>query len=163
MWTAREFRLLRWFMGLAGVGLMIPGVIYAMSWPDTIRAFDGSIGHAPAVPAAVFSIGALVLGGLSFVCGVGVRAGAAAAGLALLLGSAVHYQWSAMMTDRLAMLPDTLSDAQRAMLTDTIRFAANAQMPHIAKNLVLVGVCIAVFLLGPRVCRACKDTGVSSR
>lgn len=156
MWTVREFRILRWFMAMAGVGLMIPGAIYAMSWPDTIRAFDGALGSALAVPAAVFSIAALTLGGLSFICGWQARAGAVVAAIALLLGSVVHYQWSVMMNQRLAMLPEALTGEERAMLTDTIQFAANAQMPHIMKNLVLVGVCAVVFVLGPRICAACK-------
>ncbi len=39
------------------------------------------------------------------------------------------------------------------MLEDTILFAANAQVPHIMKNLVLIGVCVMFYVLAPRLCR----------
>ena len=157
MWGSREFRILRWFMALAGVGLLIPGAIFLMSWPDTMLAFGRAFGSGLAPIAGGFSVAALVLGGLSFICGRGVRIGAVLAGVALLLGAFVHWQWSQMMNQRLEMLPASLSDEQRTMLEDTIRFAGNAQIPHMLKNLVLAGICVVVFVLGPGVCRACKE------
>jgi len=73
--------------------------------------------------------------------------GAVAAALALLLGA-----WLLMMQARLEMLPAGLAEADRVMLEDTILFAANAQIPHILKNFVLIGVCAVVFVLAPRLC-----------
>lgn len=157
MWSLREFRILRWFMRLAGVGLLIPGAILAMFWPDTILAFRGALVPALAVPAAIFSIAALALGGTSFIAGRLARPGALLAASALLLGALVHVQWSSMMGARMEQIPEGLGAEQRAMIEDTVRFAANSQIPHALKNLVLVGVCAVVFVLGPTVCRACRE------
>jgi len=152
MWEPDEIRLLRWFMRMAGVGLLIPGVIYLLSWPDTLRAFAAWTGPGLAPIPAALSIALLIVGGLSFILARHARAGAAAAGFALLMGAWIHAQWAAIMHQRLGMIPESITDQQRAMLEDTIQFAANAQIPHILKNLVLVGVCGVVFILGPRLC-----------
>ncbi len=82
-----------------------------------------------------------------------VRIGAVMASVSLLLGSLVHYQWSNMMTDRLGMMPEGILETERVTLEDTILFAANAQGPHILKNLVLVGVCVMFYVLALRLCR----------
>ncbi|HED52730.1 MAG TPA: hypothetical protein ENJ00_00815 [Phycisphaerales bacterium] len=152
MWEPSEIRVVRWFMRFAGVGLLVPGLIYAMSWPDTVRAVSlcTSESAGPVVVGAMVVL--LVFGGLSFVFARLGRYGAVSAAVALLMGSWVHWQWSQMMQARLSKLPEGLTDADRAMIEDTILFAANAQIPHIMKNLVLVGVCVVVFVLGPRLC-----------
>lgn len=152
MWEPNEIRVLRWFMRFAGVGLMIPGVIYLLSWPDTVRAFEQALAAPLAAPAALVSIAGSLLGGLSFLLARHGRAGAVVAAIALLLGAVAHLQWSRMMQARIAMIPESASEEQVAMLTDTILFAANAQMPHALKNLVLVGMCAMFYALAPRLC-----------
>ncbi|PHQ82862.1 MAG: hypothetical protein COB69_00425 [Phycisphaera sp.] len=94
----------------------------------------------------------LIFGGVSFISARLGRYGAVAAAMALLLGAWVHFAWSLMMQARLEMLPAGLAEADRVMLEDTILFAANAQIPHILKNFVLIGVCAVVFVLAPRLC-----------
>ena len=46
-----------------------------------------------------------------------------------------------------------ISLEQQHLLQDTVLFAANAQIPHIIKNMILVGVCALFFFLAPSVCR----------
>jgi len=152
MWEPNEIRVLRWFMRFAGVGLILPGAIYTLSWPDTIHAFSLALGPGAATVAAGVTVAGSLAGGLTFLFARYARPGAAVAVIALLLGSFVHLQWMRMMQDRLNDLPSALSDQQTAQLTDTILFAANAQTPHILKNLVLVGVCVVIFMLAPRLC-----------
>lgn len=158
MWEPNEIRLLRWFLRCAGVGLLVPGIIYALSWPDAIKACSLALGLAPesthVLPRLLvgFSIGALVLGGISYLAARYVRFGSVLAIAALILGSVIHYQWSVMMHARLTMLPESLSPSERALLRDTILFAANAQIPHIVKNMVLIGLCVVFFVLSPRIC-----------
>ncbi len=43
-WEDRQRTTLRWFMAFAGLGLLIPGVIYLLSWPDTVKAFSLAFG-----------------------------------------------------------------------------------------------------------------------
>lgn len=152
MWEPNEIRVLRWFMRCAGVALAIPGVIYLLSWPDTLRAFAPLGNQTLAGIAAGFSVAALFGAGLTFLLARFARPGAILGALSLILGGIIHYRWSVMLSARLAILPEGLSDADHAMLEDTILFAANAQIPHILKNLVLVGVCLVVFLLAPTLC-----------
>ncbi len=161
-WEDRQRTTLRWFMAFAGLGLLIPGVIYLLSWPDTVKAFSLAFGSEWAVWASGLSVIPLIFGGGTFLLARYlrhryVRIGAVMAMVSLLLGSLVHYQWSNMMIDRLGMMPAGISEAERVMLEDTILFAANAQVPHIMKNLVLVGVCVMFYVLAPRLCR---DVGV---
>ncbi len=152
MWEPNEIRVVRWFMRFVGVGILIPGVIYALSWPDTITAFALACGHTSAPFFAGFSIGALIAAGLSFIFARRARLGAVLGMIALLLGAFVHYQWSVMMNARLGMLPDSFIGPEREAVEDAILFAANAQLPHLLKNLVLVGVCAMVFALAPKLC-----------
>jgi len=152
MWEPNEIRVVRWFMRFAGVGILIPGVIYALSWPDTLKAFALAVGDGPAPVAAGLSVAGLLLGGLSFIFARGARIGAVLGVVALALGAVVHWQWSVMMNDRLEMLPEGLSEEDRRIFEDTILFAANAQIPHLLKNLVLAGVCSMVFVLSPKLC-----------
>jgi hypothetical protein len=152
MWEPNEIRVVRWFMRVTGVGLMVPGAIYLMSWPDTVRAFAQCVGADVAPVLAGASSGLLLLGGLSFVTARYARYGALGAIVALLLGAWVHYLWGGMMQERLALIPEGMSPADRALLEDAILFAANAQLPHAVKNLVLIGFCVVVYVLGPRLC-----------
>lgn len=152
MWQPDEIRVLRWFMRFAGLGLIIPGVIYLFAWPDTILAFSAVVGESVAPAAAVVTIAGSMLGGLAFLLARHGKIGAIVAGISLLLGSVVHLQWSWMMQSRLEAIPKDLSEEQTALLTDTIFFAANAQIPHLLKNLVLAGMCVMFFLLAPRLC-----------
>ena len=150
MWEPKEIRFMRWFMRFAGAGLLIPGVIYMSSWPDTLKAFAACFGEAAAPPLAFVTGCALILAGATFIGARWVRFGAVLGFTALLLGAVVHYQWSAMMQDRLPMLLEHTDPDHRAMLEDTVLFAANAQIPHILKNVVLMGVCVMLFCLAPK-------------
>ena len=152
MWEPNEIRLMRWFMRAAGVGLLIPGVLYLTSWPDTVQAFAGALGTALSPVLAGFTGAALIIAGATFLAARFARAGAILGFAALLLGAVVHYQWSAMMQSRLPILAEHIDPAQRAMLKDTVLFAANAQIPHILKNAVLMGVCAMLFCLAPKIC-----------
>ncbi len=158
MWEPNEIRLLRWFLRCTGVGILVPAMIYTLSWPDAVKACSMALGLAPESNSVLprllvgLSIGALVLGGISFLAARYVRFGSVLAIGALVLGSVIHYQWSVMMHARLSMLPETLLPAERALLRDTILFAANAQIPHIVKNGVLIGLCVVLFVLSPRIC-----------
>lgn len=152
MWEPDEIRTVRWFMRFAGVALAIPGLIYLFSWPDTLRAFAPVVGATLAPVGAGLSVGLLLLAGGTFMLARHARIGAVAGVLALLLGSFVHWRWSSMMNDRLDMLPTGLGEGDLAMIKDTFHFAANAQIPHILKNLVLVGLCFVVFLQAPKLC-----------
>ena len=151
-WEPNEIRVVRWFMRFAGVGLLVPGLIYATSWPDTVRAVSSCTSEAvgPVLVGAMVVL--LAFGGLSFLLARLGRYGAVSAALALVMGSWIHWRWSQMMLARLDLLPEGLSDADRAMIRDTFLFAANAQIPHIVKNVVLIGVCVVVFVLAPRLC-----------
>lgn len=152
MWQPDEIRVLRWFMRFAGLGLIIPGVIYLLSWPDTVLAFSAVAGEAAAPVAAAASVAGSLLGGLAFVLARHGKIGAVIAGVSLLLGGVVHLQWARMMQGRLDAIPESASEEQVSLLTDTILFAANAQIPHLLKNLVLVGMCVMFYLLAPRLC-----------
>ena len=50
-------------MAFAGLGLLIPGVIYLLSWPDTVKAFSLAFGSEWAVWASGLSVIPLVFGG----------------------------------------------------------------------------------------------------
>jgi len=152
MWEPNEIKVMRWFMRCSGVAIAIPGVIYLISWPDTIKAFMPLGGAAFAAVAGGFSVAALLIAGLSFLLARFARSGAILGAIALLLGGVIHYQWSVMLNARMKMLPANLSESDRAMLEDTIQFAANAQIPHILKNLVLIGVCLVIYILAPKLC-----------
>ncbi len=152
MWEPNEIRVVRWFMRFVGVGLIVPGAIYLLSWPDTVRAFDACVGAGLAGVAAGLTASGSIFGGLTFLLARGARLGAIVAGLSLLAGAFVHLRWMTIMLDRASMLPEGLTESERAMLVDTIQFAGNAQMPHALKNVVLVGVCAMVYLLAPRLC-----------
>lgn len=152
MWEPNEIRLMRWFMRFAGAGLLIPGLIYLGAWPDTLKAFTACFGAGIAPAAAAFVGAALIIAGATFIAARSVRLGAVLGFAALLLGSIVHYQWSVMMHDRLPILLEHTDAAQRALLEDTVLFAANAQLPHIFKNIVLMGVCAMLFCLAPTIC-----------
>jgi len=164
MWEPDEIRLLRWFLRFAGVGILVPGIIYAISWTDAVKACSLAIGmpadSTSLIPRILvgFSVGALAMGGVSYIFARYVRIGSVLAIGALTLGSVIHYQWAVMMHSRLAALPETLSTAQHALLKDTILFAANAQIPHIAKNAVLIGLCAVFFVLSPRICGSQIET-----
>ncbi len=56
------------------------------------------------------------------------------------------------MLSREPALSSGLDGNELKILHDTIQFAANAQIPHMLKNLVLVGLCVMVFVLAPRLC-----------
>ena len=58
-----------------------------------------------------------------------------------------------MMLQRMDLVPEGMPDQQQHLLQDAILFAANAQNPHIIKNMILLGVCVLFFFLAPRVCR----------
>lgn len=57
-----------------------------------------------------------------------------------------------MMMRRMDLVPDGISPEQQHLLQDTVLFAANAQIPHIVKNVILIGVCALFFFLAPDVC-----------
>ena len=50
-------------MAFAGLGLLIPGVIYLLSWPDTVKAFSLAFGAEWAGWASGLSVIPLVFGG----------------------------------------------------------------------------------------------------
>ena len=70
----------------------------------------------------------------------------------MICSSVMHYQWSKMMMGRMNLVPEGIPPQQQSLLEDTILFAANAQMPHIIKNVILIGACILFFILAPSVC-----------
>ncbi len=152
VWSHRDRRRFRGFMILTGLGLMVPGLIYSSSLPDTVKAFGQVLGSAAAPFVTGATVVALLAGGLSFILGRFVRIGSVLAAAALICGSLIHYAWSTMMMQRMDLVPDGISPEQQQLLQDTILFAANAQIPHIIKNMILIGVCGLFFFLAPSVC-----------
>ena len=154
VWTPRDRRLFRGFMVLTGLALFVPALIYLFSWPDTVKATALALGQGAAPFVTGGTIVAHLVGGFSFILGHLVRPGSVLAAAALICGSVVHYEWSTMMLQRMDLVPKEIPAQQQHLLQDTILFAANAQQPHIVKNIILIGVCALFFFLGPRVCRA---------
>ena len=154
VWTPRDRRLFRGFMVLTGLGLIVPALIYLFSWPDTVKATTLAVGPGAAPFVTGGTVVALLSGGLSFIVGRLVRPGSLLAAAALVCGSIVHYEWSTMMLHRMDLVPEGIPEQQQHLLQDAILFAANAQNPHIVKNLILLGVCTLFFFLAPRVCGA---------
>ena len=152
VWTDRDRRLFRGFMVLTGIGLVLPGLIYLVSWPDTVKAMALVLGPAASPLVTGGTITALLAGGASFIAARFIRPGSVLATAALICGSVMHYQWSKMMMGRMNLVPEGIPPQQQRLLEDTILFAANAQMPHIIKNVILIGVCILFFILAPSVC-----------
>lgn len=152
VWTDRDRRLFRGFMVLTGLGLVVPGVIYLVSWSDTVKAMALVLGPAASPLVTGGTVIALLAGGASFVVARFVRPGSVLAAAALICGSVMHYQWSKMMMGRMNLVPEGIPPQQQSLLEDTILFAANAQLPHIIKNVILIGVCILFFVLAPSVC-----------
>ena len=72
------------------------------------------------------------------------------AAAALICGSLVHYEWFTMIMQRMDLVPEGISPEQQHLLP--IPYAANAQIPHIIKNMILIGVCALFFFLTPSVC-----------
>ena len=154
VWTHRDRRRFRGFMILTGLGLIVPGLIYVSSLPDTVKGTAQVLGSAAAPFVTWATVVALLGGGLSFILGRFVRLGSVLAAAALICGSLVHYAWSRMMMQRMDLVPEGLSPEQQHLLQDTVLFAANAQIPHIVKNVILIGVCALFFFLAPGVCRS---------
>ncbi len=154
VWTRRDRRLFRGFMVLTGVGLIVPALIYLFSWPDTVKATTLAVGPGAAPFVTGGTVVALLSGGFSFIFARLVRTGSLLAAAALICGSVVHYEWSTMMLQRMDLVPEELPEQQLHLLQDAILFAANAQHPHIIKNMILLGVCALFFFLAPRVCGA---------
>ena len=152
VWMHRDRRRFRSFMILTGLGLMVPGLIYVSSLPDTVKGTAQVLGSAAAPFVTGATVVALLGGGLSFILGRFVRIGSVLASAALICGSLIHYAWSTMMMQRMDLVPDGISPEQQHLLQDTVLFAANAQIPHIIKNMILVGVCALFFFLAPGVC-----------
>ncbi len=153
VWTPNDRRLFRGFMVLTGLALIVPALIYLFSWPDAVKATALALGGAaPFVTGG--TVVALLSGGFSFILGRLVRTGSWLAAAALICGSVVHYEWSTMMLQRLDLVPRGIPEEQQHLLQDAILFAANAQHPHIIKNMILLGVCTLFFFLAPRVCGA---------
>ncbi len=154
VWTPRDRRLFRGFMVLTGLGLIVPALIYLFSWPDTVKATALALGPGVAPFVTGGTIVSHLAGGFSFILGRFVRPGSLLAAAALICGSVVHYEWSRMMLQRMDLVPQGIPEQQQHLLQDTILFAANAQQPHIVKNIILIGVCVLFFFLAPRVCGA---------
>ncbi len=154
VWTPRDRRLFRGFMVLTGLALIVPALIYLFSWPDTVKATGLAVGSAAAPFVTGGTVVALLAGGFSFILGRFVRTGSLLAAAALICGSVVHYEWSTMMLQRMDLVPTEIPEQQQHLLQDAILFAANAQHPHIIKNMILFGVCALFFFLAPRVCGA---------
>lgn len=151
-WNRRDRRLLRGFMALTGLGLIVPGVIYLSSLSDTLEGIAMVVGRGWAPLITGGTIAALLVGGLTFIIGRGVRQGSVLAAAALVCGSLVHHAWSSMMMHRMEPVPAVIPPEQRLLHQNTILFAANGQIPHIIKNTILLGVCVLFFCLAPRVC-----------
>ena len=47
----------------------------------------------------------------------------------------------------MGLVPYGISPEQQHLLQDTVLFVANAQIPHIIKDMILVGVCTLFFLV----------------
>lgn len=62
-WEDRQRTTLRWFLAFTGLGMLIPGVIYLLSWPDKVKAFSLAFGSGWAVWASGLLVIPLVFGG----------------------------------------------------------------------------------------------------
>lgn len=134
-------KALRWLLRLTGIGLLVPGLIHLLSWSDTVKASSFAFGEALAPLASAGAVVCLLGSGLSFILGRWIKPGALAASLFLVFGTYVHVAWARMLGARLDMMPEGLDATTQALWMDTTLFASNSQIPHVLKNLILLGVC----------------------
>ena len=77
-------------MVLTGLGLVVPGLIYLVSWPDTVKAMALVLGPVASPLITGGTITALLAGGVSFIAARSVRPGSVLAAAALICGSVMH-------------------------------------------------------------------------